>query len=819
MFIRMSTLCVIIFATLLLGISPVFAGNITHQGKIGVIAPLTGDASQSGITAKTGIELAQQDFQSVHPDTSLELVIEDSQSDPSRAAEIVKKFYDQGIRIIIASGSSAEVLAIKPFTDANGMTVIAPMSTAPSLALVDSIIRLTPNDLFHANALAEYLRFRGVEAVAPLYRNDVFGVEFFTEFKTQFEAKGGSVTAGVGYDTATSDFSSSITELTTQVQSAKLIHSASTVAVLTVAFGEIHSIFTAASRQPVLSSVNWYGTEDYARDARIDNDAVARSFALSVQFTSSIYSRHAVIHPYASFVPFYENLVTRALKVNSTLSQPCLGVMFDSLWLAGFMVRDPNLMNVQTFVNNPPNYFGYTNRAVLDKNGDWSKGYYSYFRYVEVNNTPAWALVGSFWPTDLISHPRVSYREFIPDGKDKLIRVGLLFSLTGNNAVTGNRFTQMAELAKEDINAFLQRKYKANSKIEYVIADTQSDPDVALTKLKELKQNGIQLVVGPMTSGELEKVSDFANQNDMILISPSSTAVSLAKNDNLFRLSLDDSKQAKALATLLYKDGYRNVEVLYRNDTYGAGLFSLFSKLFTEMGGRCGSGVSYDTATKQFDGTIKALEAQGTESLKTFAPQKTAVLMISFGEGVSILESLESSKSSLADLHWVGTDGILTNSSLLNSSAATEMAIKTKLTVSTFGMKLDYEISFSKAFAKAIFQKFGYEPTAFDISVYDAIWLFTQLAENQDWQWEAPFNKLRSGLITLANNSNGYRSFNILNQYGDSVYGSIDFNRINFTADHTEWDIFASYLFLDKERFIYFNQSGDSSAGEWSLYQ
>lgn len=804
--------------------APVSSDAIAYQGKIGIIAPITGDMSQNGLTAQVAAELAQQDFQLVHPDTSLELVIEDSESNPNQAAEIIQKFYAQGIRIVVATGSSEEILAIKPFADANGMTVIASTSTAPSLALKDSIIRLTPNDLYHAKAMAAYLRFQGVEEVAPIYRNDVFGVGFFTEFKARFEENGGSVTAGVAYDTAASDFSSYASELAAQVQAARQIHSASAVAVLTVAFGEIYSIFTSASSQPALSTVGWYGTEDYAHDERIDNDAVARSFALSVHFTSSEYSLQALIHPHTSIVPHYENLVTRARKVNSAKLLPSLAVMFDSLWLAGMMIRDSRLANMETFLDNPPNIVGYSfmnnpNIKTLDENGDRSIGYYSYNRYVEVESKPTWALVGSYWPTQVLFRDPIAYREFIPDGKDKQVRIGLMFSLTGEYGVMGKNFARMAEIAGEDINTLLQRKYTPNSRIEYVMANTQSDSEVALTKIKELKQQGVKLVIGPMTSAELEKVADFANQNEMILVSPSSTAVSLAKDDNIFRLSIDDRKQVKALVTLMIQEGYRNVQAIYRNDTYGSDFFSLFSTSFAASGGHCGEGVSYDPKTTQFEDLLKTLENQVTDSLKNYSASETAVLMITLDEGVTLLETLAKSQSSLAGLRWFGGDGIAANKSVLASYLATNAALQIRLTASTVGLGQDIESPFVKTFLKSVSQRVEYAPGAFDVAAYDAVWLLTLFAENQDWQWNAPFATMRSDFIALAKNSFGYRSLNTMNEYGDSVYGSIDFYRINANQGDPAWNAFASYMFWLKERFIYLDENGDSGAKDWSLYQ
>lgn len=817
MFTRVTHLTITIFiVTLLLGISPTLASETMYQGKIGVITPLTGDMSQNGLTAQVAIELALHDFQLVHPDTSLELVIEDSRSDPTQAAAIAQKFSEQGIRIVVATGSSAEIEAIKPISDANGMIVIASTSTAPSLSMDDSIIRLTPTDFTHAQGMVEYLRYKGIDVVAPIYRNDVFGKDFMGEFRSRFQERGGSVTEGVAYDGTATDFSSYTAALSQQVEAAKQNDSSATVAVLTVAFGEIYSIFTAAANSPVLSTVGWYGTEDYARDERLDNDSVARSFALSVEFTHSLYSPYATSHPYTSMVQFNDNLTTRALKLNANVSETMLNVMFDSLWLAGILARDPDLRDVPSILATRFIGVGYSGAFRFDENGDRSIISYGFFRYVNPGNHPTWALVGSYKPSAYFTRPALSYREFIPDGQDKTLRVGLLFSLTGDNAVMGQSFARMAELAEEDIDALLQRKFTSNSKIEYVMANTESNPEVALAKIKEMKNQGIRFVVGPTNSAELEAIADFVNQNEMILISPCSTAVSLAKDDNIFRYTLDNSKQAYALAALLIQEGYKNVEGLYRNDTYGSELFSLFSAAFTEMGGRCGAGIPYDTGTKDFTSVVKSLETQVTNSLANSSAKETAILMISFDEGVSILETLASSQSFLTGLRWFSADAVAGNSAFLESSSALQTALQTRLTASLLGLEVERDIIglYSQVVNSA--QRLGCTPTAYDLTAYDAIWMFLLVAENRDWQFDAPFADLRSDFIAVANNT---YIMHTLNDSGDLLFGIFNFYRID-SSTNPAWDAYAAYLFFyNREMLQFFEESSDSSASEWSLYR
>ena len=69
------------------------------------------------------------------------------------------------------------------------------------------------------------------------------------------------------------------------------------------------------------------------------------------------------------------------------------------------------------------------------------------------------------------------------------VKVGLLVPLTGDNAEIGKQIIKAARLALGDINS---------DRIEIFPKDTKSDPNKTLRAAIELKQLGINLVLGPV---------------------------------------------------------------------------------------------------------------------------------------------------------------------------------------------------------------------------------------------------------------------------------------------------------------------------------
>ena len=114
------------------------------------------------------------------------------------------------------------------------------------------------------------------------------------------------------------------------------------------------------------------------------------------------------------------------------------------------------------------------------------------------------------------------------------IRIGFLSAKTGGASHFG-------------LPAFHAYQYAANALAEYygehvilhsTIMDTKSNQDTCLAELMALKQQGINLVIGPFTSSELSNVRDYAKENKMVLISPSSVARTLSLSDDyIFRMA------------------------------------------------------------------------------------------------------------------------------------------------------------------------------------------------------------------------------------------------------------------------------------------
>ena len=101
---------------------------------------------------------------------------------------------------------------------------------------------------------------------------------------------------------------------------------------------------------------------------------------------------------------------------------------------------------------------------------------------------------------------------------EEKIKVGLLVPLTGEDKEIGNQIIQSIRIALKDINS---------SKIEIYPKDTASNPNKTLESAIELKEDGVQIVIGPVFYKNLINLNEV---QDLIFVSLTNKTLNLSKN-------------------------------------------------------------------------------------------------------------------------------------------------------------------------------------------------------------------------------------------------------------------------------------------------
>ena len=98
------------------------------------------------------------------------------------------------------------------------------------------------------------------------------------------------------------------------------------------------------------------------------------------------------------------------------------------------------------------------------------------------------------------------------------LKIGLLIPMTGENEKLGQEIIKAVRLAINDID---------NNKIDIILKDTGSNPDVTLKSAKELKEIGVRVVIGPVFYDSLKYLDKI---EDIIFLSLTNKTINLPNN-------------------------------------------------------------------------------------------------------------------------------------------------------------------------------------------------------------------------------------------------------------------------------------------------
>jgi branched-chain amino acid transport system substrate-binding protein len=373
--------------------------------------------------------------------------------------------------------------------------------------------------------------------------------------------------------------------------------------------------------------------------------------------------------------------------------------------------------------------------------------------------------------------------------QEREVLLGGLFSLTGNWSTLGQTSRAAMEFAVEDVNQYLAGN-AAGVRFVAAIEDTRLEPELALEKAQVLRAHGAQLLIGPQSSAEVALLKPFVDKNNLLLVSPSSTAGSLAiPGDNVFRFTPADSVEGVAVSALMWEDGTRAVVTVQRNDAGNTGLVLAVRAAFSGRGGSVVDGVTYDAATRDFSATVAALRAQLEPAIARYGASHVAVYLAAFDEVVALFASAQADPV-LGSVRWYGSDAVAQSAALLGNRSAAEFAIRTGYPNPVFGLD-EGARDIWEPLVQRIRARTNIEPDAFALGVYDAVWVVARgyVASGATLSIE----RLKQAFMTAARSGFGATGWTVLNENGDRRYGDFDFWAIRLQDGEPRWTRVAQY--------------------------
>ena len=291
-------------------------------------------------------------------------------------------------------------------------------------------------------------------------------------------------------------------------------------------------------------------------------------------------------------------------------------------------------------------------------------------------------------------------------------KIGGIGPITGGAAVYGQAVMNASQMAADEINAAGGIN---GYQIEFNFQDDEHDAEKSVNAYNTLKDWGMQMLLGTVTSTPCTAVEGEAANDNMFLLTPSGSAVESISGDNAFRVCFSDPNQGTASAQYIGENGLaEKVAVIYNSsDVYSSGIYNTFA---TEAANQPFEIVSAEAFTEdsKTDFSVQLQKAKDAGADMVFLP-------IYYTEASLILTQAASMDYAPTFFGCDGLDGILAVEGFDTSLAEGVMLLTP--------FAADAEDEQTQAFVSSYKEKFGDTPIQFAADAYDGMYIIKTAAE------------------------------------------------------------------------------------------
>ena len=291
------------------------------------------------------------------------------------------------------------------------------------------------------------------------------------------------------------------------------------------------------------------------------------------------------------------------------------------------------------------------------------------------------------------------------NGTEATYMIGGIGPVTGTAAIYGQAVKNAAELAVKEIN---EAGGVNGYQISFQFEDDEHDPEKAVNAYNSLKDWGMNILMGTVTSGPCTAVVTKSYEDNMFQLTPSASSVDSIAYDNAFRVCFSDPNQGSASATYIGSKGLaQKVAIIYdSSDTYSSGIYETFVA---------------EAANQPFE--IVAAESFTSESGKDFSVQlqkakdagaELVFLPIYYEATSLILKQADTMGYEPLFFGCDGLDGLLSVENF-DTTLAEGVMLLTPFVA-------DAEDDATKKFVEAYKSTYGDTPNQFAADAYDAMY-------------------------------------------------------------------------------------------------
>ena len=298
---------------------------------------------------------------------------------------------------------------------------------------------------------------------------------------------------------------------------------------------------------------------------------------------------------------------------------------------------------------------------------------------------------------------------------DKVFKIGGIGPVTGAADVYGLAVKNGAQIAVDEINA----DGGINGyQIEFNFQDDEHDAEKSVNAYNTLKDWGMQVLMGTVTSAPCVAVADKTNADNMFQITPSGSSVECAQNPNVFRVCFSDPDQGAASATYIAENKLaEKIAVIYdSSDVYSSGIYEKFATEAANQGLEIVDAEAF-TADSNKDFSTQLQKAKDAGADLVFLP-------IYYTEASLILKQADTMGYAPKFFGCDGMDGILQVENF-DTKLAEGLMLLTPFAA-------DAQDELTQKFVTSYKENYGETPIQLAADAYDAIYAIKAAMEEAD---------------------------------------------------------------------------------------
>ena len=281
-------------------------------------------------------------------------------------------------------------------------------------------------------------------------------------------------------------------------------------------------------------------------------------------------------------------------------------------------------------------------------------------------------------------------------------KLGAVLPLTGSASVYGQAIRKGVDLATEQLN-----RSEKGPRIEFVVADSGSDPNRARAELDRVFDAGALAAIGGVTSAEALAMVEVTDDKNRVLLSPSASLPQLSGiSTNFFRIFPSDFAEGTVMARYAYDNlSLRTGVILAKQETYAKGIQEVFTEEFQRKGGKILDTIEFPETGGELGGLTEhaAMIKPDFIYLAGYAPEVSSMIRDLRGRQYPGL--------------ILTTSSIAAAATIAKTGEAAEGVYFTQTSFDVEGSKVPENV---RAFAEAYRAKYGEAPDLYAAHGYDA---------------------------------------------------------------------------------------------------